>query len=60
MRIIKRTFDEEVENELVTLRSINHENIVKYYEHFDGEIDDLYHTCIILEYCEVCLFYKNK
>ena len=40
-------------NEFSLMWKISHENILKYYEHFDQEIDGLDYTCVITEYCEV-------
>ena len=41
-------------NEFSLMWNISHENILKYYDHFDHEIDDLDYICVITEYCEVC------
>ena len=46
-------FDPTAENEFTLMFKINHENIVKYYEHFDHEMNALDYTCVITEYCEV-------
>ena len=56
MKIIKSEREREREsneNELVTLWKINHENIVKYYEHFENKMYGRNCTCIITEYCQV-------
>ena len=53
MKAISTKYDSTTENELEILLEINHENIVKYYEHFDLYIRGEDHTIIIMEYCEV-------
>ena len=45
--------DQSAENEFTLMWEINHENILKYYEHFDHEIRDKEYTCVITEYCHV-------
>ena len=46
-------------NEISLLWKINNENILKYYDHFDCEIDELDYTCVITEYCEVGYIFYN-
>ena len=41
------------ENELDLLIKINHENIVRYFDHFYKRIGGEYKTFLITEYCEV-------
>lgn len=55
MKAIFTKYDLTAENELAILLEINHENIVKYYDHFDLNISGDDHTFIIMEYCEVSL-----
>ena len=43
----------ETENELDLFTRINHENIVKYLDHFDKVIGGEKKTFLITEYCEV-------
>lgn len=45
--------DPTAKNECSLLFNIKHENIVKFYEHFDHEIDGLDYTFVITEFCEV-------
>ena len=45
--------ESSTENELDLFSEINHENIVKYYDHFHKKIGDEYQTFLITEYCEV-------
>ena len=49
--------DSATENELNIFSEINHENIVKYYDHFDRLIyiegENKITTFLITEYCEV-------
>lgn len=55
MKISIEKYDSSAENELAIFLEINHENIVKYYDHFDLNISGDDHTFIIMEYCEVSL-----
>lgn len=52
--------DESAENEFLTYLKVNHENIVKYFDHFDHyeEENSTDYICIITEYCEVSNFNK--
>ena len=45
--------DSVTENELEMFFEINHENIVRYFDHFHLEIGDDSQTFLITEYCEV-------
>ena len=49
----------EDSDEAYFLEQINHENIVKFQEHFDDYLDNVLHTFIILEYCEVVCFFPQ-
>jgi serine/threonine protein kinase len=40
-------------NELEILSTINHENIVRYFDHFHKKIGGEDKTFLIMEYCEV-------
>lgn len=55
MKMIKNVLDESAKMELEKMQTINHDNIVKHYDHFihSGYIE---HICIITEYCQVTLF----
>ena len=53
MKVMEK-LDPTAENEFSLMWSINHENILKYYEHFDHEIRGEAKTCVITEYCQVC------
>ena len=57
--MIKNVFNESAKSELKKMQTINHENIVKYYDHFihSGHIE---HICIITEYCQVTIFSLKK
>ena len=57
MKVMNK-LDPSAENEFSLMWRINHENILKYYEHFDHEIDGLDSTCIITEYCQVRFLYN--
>ena len=41
------------DNELGLLSTINHENIVRYFDHFRMRIGDESKTFLITEYCQV-------
>ena len=45
------------QNELRLMKQINHENIIKYFDHFDQECFDTDYLCIISEFCQVLQFY---
>ena len=40
-------------NELELFSEINHNNIVRYFDHFHKKVGDEYQTFLITEYCEV-------
>jgi hypothetical protein len=40
-------------NELNVYWEINHENIVRYFDHFNARSGGENHTFLIIEYCEV-------
>ena len=40
-------------NEIEFFSQINHENIVRYFDHFDMRIGDEDKTFLITEYCQV-------
>ena len=68
--------DDNSKREFKNMMHINHENVVKYFDHFYHTIDFIEYIFIITEYCEVyttlstclifqfycniCLFEKNK
>lgn len=54
MKVMKK-MDSCAANEISLLSKIHHENIVRYFEHFDQVIDALDYTCIITEHCQVCI-----
>ena len=53
MKVIKNRLSEKVKNEFCSLLAISHENIVRYFEHFEDVYEDLDCTFIITEYCHV-------
>lgn len=60
MKIMDR--DEIADNELIILSRLDHENVVKYYTHFDFNVKDnrgnkRTKLAILTEYCEVSLFF---
>ena len=50
------TFDKELD---ITMR-LNHENVIKYFDHFRIKTDDEYLLGLIIEYCEVTFILKIK
>jgi serine/threonine protein kinase len=52
----QKTISEVCNSEVNQLREHNHENIIKYYDHFiENE-----HLFIVIEYCEVNLYFILK
>ena len=47
--------DDKSKKEFQNLMNINHENLVKYFDHFYHTIGYIDHIFIITEYCEVLL-----
>ena len=45
--------DSLAENEQELFAQINHNNIVRYFDHFHTKIGDEYQTFLITEYCQV-------
>ena len=53
IKLIKEN-DDEWEKEASLLSRLSHENILKYYEHFEIiSKESQCHPCIITEYCQV-------
>lgn len=52
MKVLEKS-NPSAENELAVLFRISHENILKYFDHFDHEERGVDCICIITEYCEV-------
>jgi serine/threonine protein kinase len=52
MKIMDK-LDWATENELELFSEINHNNIVKYYDHFHMRIEGENQTFLITEYCKV-------
>lgn len=46
----------QVQNEVSLLLEISHENVLRYFDHFDGVFKNLDSTFIITEYCHVSCF----
>ena len=44
---------QEHKNEVELMKRIKHENIIRYYEHFDETIFGSLHFCFVCEFCEV-------
>ncbi len=55
-KIHQKTISEVCNSEVNQLREHNHENIIKYYDHFiENE-----HLHVVIEFCEVNLCFKFK
>ena len=52
MKIIDQ-LDSETENEIDLFSEINHDNIVRYFDHFHKSIGGENQTFLITEYCQV-------
>ena len=50
--------DSMTENELELFSEINHDSIVRYFDHFHKKIGEEYQTFLITEYCEVCRYIR--
>jgi len=55
MKTIKLQANSTDEREHVILSQLDHENIVKYYEHFEESVFRFKHLCILTEYCRVMI-----
>jgi serine/threonine protein kinase len=53
MKIMEQ-LDSTTMNELELFSEINHDNIVRYFDHFHKRFGGEYQTFLITEYCEVC------
>lgn len=47
------SLDTDAENELMIFWNVNHENIVRYFDHFQIQLGHIKKTFIITEYCKV-------
>lgn len=52
MKILKKADEAYYKNEHSLLEKLNHENIERYFEHF--EADSSKYLYIITEFCKVC------
>ena len=53
MKVIKNRFNKKIQNEFALLLEISHQNILRYFDHFEDVYEDLDCTFIITEYCHV-------
>ena len=51
--IVSPELSKSAQNELKLMKQINHENIIKYFDHFDDQFYGTDYLCIICEYCQV-------
>ena len=52
--------DSATENELEISSKINHENIVRYFDHFNLSIEGENQTFLITEYCQVSRVFDQE
>lgn len=52
--------DDSFEKELEITMHLNHENVIKYYDHFRIKTGDEHLLGLIIEYCEVTFILKIK
>lgn len=45
--------EEPIESLVYSIMKLNHENILKYFDHYILEIDGFEYTCLIMEYFPV-------
>ena len=55
MKIMEK-LDSTTMNELELFSEINHDNIVRYFDHFHKRLGGENQTFLITEYCEVCRY----
>jgi len=53
MKTIEMNKGSTLEQEHFILSRLNHENIIKYYEHFEQVVIGCNNLCIVTEYCRV-------
>ena len=58
MKIIKNDYEinETAQNELILIKRINHENIIRYFDNFEDKFYGMNYLCIICEFCPVLFF----
>ena len=59
MKMVKKV-DSSAENEFFLLLQTSHENVLKYFDHFEHEERDIDYICIITEYCQVSCIRVNR
>ena len=47
-------------NELLIMKTLFHENIIRYFDHFDEQCFGTDYLCIICEYCKVLIYHRFK
>ena len=57
---IMNASDSAAENELELLWDISHDNIVRYFDHFQARISDCNHIFLITEFCQVAIILITK
>ena len=50
---LKRESKKQVKTEIEIQKSVDHENIVKYFSHFDALFNGSKHLVIVLELCQI-------
>lgn len=58
MKIIKNDYEinETDQNELILIKRINHENIIRHFDNFENKFYGMNYLCIICEFCPVLFF----
>ena len=61
MKTVKKGKEWDQENdekEVDLLQRLRHENIIRYFEHFDESIFDSEYFCVVCELCEVRIIFQ--
>lgn len=59
MKLIE-TEDDTNEKELEITMRLNHENVIRYYDHFKFETNAKHFLALVIEYCEVIFILPIK
>lgn len=57
---IMNSEDGSAANELELLWDISHDNIVRYFDHFQARISDCNHIFLITEFCQVAIIFGTR
>lgn len=55
MKMMKNDYEinETAQNELILMKQIRHDNILRYFDDFEGKFYGMKYLCIICEFCPV-------